>query len=295
MQDMASQMKALDDFVTKARSQNGLYHDRHLDNLRELTTSVRGSYAALQDKFTGLDNRVRTFQDDVLPQKDVLEESVAPFSEDVRHALSELRTNIENAPLQEYKPTGTTPPRTSYEYPTVLPRTELHETLIAKLRQAKTPALSPLDGEEPGPLLGSPSKTRVYNDAEDEVGNLQPTTTAVTSSNTGLREVDINVVARPLNSSANSSSPDLPTGLKSSPEKDMSPTEKDNDLAPPPLKKQHFSTPETTKSKLPQKMVTRRMAAGMLSDGRENTMPLSLPSGGGPNHGRRLRNRPSSG
>jgi kinesin family protein 11 len=294
MQGMASQMEALDDFVTKARSQNGLHHEAHLGNLRELVTDVRESYAALQDGFSGLNNRVQTFQDDSIRQKGAVEEIIAPFTEDVRQPLTELRNNIQNAPLNEYKPTGTTPPRTTYEYPTVLPRTEPHGALITKLKQVKQPALSPLDGEEPGPLL-SPSKTRVYNDAEDEVGDLQPTTTAFTSSNTGLREVDINVVARPPGYSPDSDSTNSSaslTGSKFSSDEDTPFAEKDDDMAPPPLKKQHLST--TAESKLPQKIMTRRMATGMLSDGRENLMPLNLPSGG-PNHGRRLRNRPSSG
>jgi kinesin family protein 11 len=281
MEGMASQMEALDEFVTKARSQNGFHHEAHLNNIKEFASNVRNSYKTLDGGFTELGSRVRTFEDEIVQQKDVVSSSVAPFSEDIRQPLEELRDNIQNAPIAEYKTTGTTPPRITYDYPTTLPRTETHGTLIAKLRQVNQPALSPLEGEEPGPLLGSPSKTRVYNDAEDEVGELQqPTITPVTSSNTGLREVDINVAARPLNSSTTTPGDfsAFTTGAKHN-------AERDDDATQPPYKKQQLSSD----SKLPQKIVTRRMAGGIPLDGRENTIPLTS------NNGRRLRSRPSVG
>lgn len=294
MKDMATQMEALDDFVTKARSQNGRYLEAHLENLNDLASNVRESYSSLHDHFTGFGDRVRGFHEDAITQKDTVQESIAPLSEEVRKPLTELQANIRNAPLIEYTATGETPPKRKYEYPTTLPQTEAHETLIKKMRKLNDPAASPFGGEDfmapiPGPVLGSPSKrspikgspskTRVYNDAEDEVGTLPPPTSTATSANTGLREVDINVAVKPLASSSDSSSA---ANLRSSmgPKADL---EKD-DPAPPPSKKQ-LSTSVAAESKLPQKTITRKMAG--MAEGRENVPP--------PMTGRRTRSGRLSG
>lgn len=305
MKDMALQMEALDDFVTKARSQNGRCHETHLENLESLAANVRESYSSLHDHFTGFGDRARGFQEDIDRQKDTVKESVAPLSDEVRKPLAELRTNIQNAPITEYTATGETPQKTHYEYPSKLPRTESHEALLARLRKSQQPSvsplkqqqplLSPLEGEEDGlaplggPLLGSPSKTLVYNDLEDEVGSLPPPTTAGTSSNTGLREVDINVAAKPIacNSDSDASatskfSASIPP--RSTTERDIS--SEDGDSAPPPLKRQASSS-AVAESKLPQKVTARKMA-GML-EGREN---IPITTGG--HNGRRLRSRPST-
>ncbi|GAD96318.1 kinesin family protein [Paecilomyces variotii No. 5] len=308
MKDVAVQMEALDDFVTKARSQNGQYHEMHLDNLESLSANVRESYSSLHEHFTGFGDRARGFQDDINRHKDTVEESVVPLSDGVRQPLAELRTNIQNAPMTEYAVTGETPQKSHYDYPSKLPRTESHETLLARLRKSyqppvspvkqqqspikqQPPLISPLEGEEDGlaplvgPSLGSPSKTLVYNDLEDEVGSLPPPTSTNTSSNTGLREVDINVAAKPL---ACSVEPDTVTASHVSAattEKDLT-AEEEDDMGPP--SKKHASMSAVTKSNLPQKVTTKKLG-GMLMEGREN---IPIPTGG--YNGRRLRSRPST-
>jgi kinesin family protein 11 len=228
-----------------------------------------------------MNTQLHAFREAVTAQEDSIKQAVTPFSAEIRQPLVELRNNIQNALMAEYKPTGTTPPRTSYEYPRTLPRTEPHSTLLDKLKQTTQPILTPLEEEnlDPGlksPIklrLGSPIKTRVYNDAEDEVGEPTITTsTIITSSNTGLREVDLNVAAKQLKSS--------------SPERDFAKSMIDvlEDPAQPPLKKRQTAS----ESKLPQKALMRRAPPGIALDGREN-VPLDASLG------RRLRNRPSIG
>ncbi|RAO65196.1 uncharacterized protein BHQ10_001208 [Talaromyces amestolkiae] len=281
VRQMAVQMEALDDFVTRARSQNGSHHESHMANLEGLTTNIKGSFASLEEGFGSMNTQLHAFQETVTEKENSLKQAVTPFVEEVRQPLVELRNNIQNAPMTEYKPTGTTPPRTSYEYPRTLPRTASHSALLDKLKQTTQPILTPLEEEtlDPGlksPIkhrMGSPKKTRVYNDAEDEVGEPTITTsTIITSSNTGLREVDLNVAAKQLNSS--------------SPERDFSKSIIDvlEDPAEPPPKKRQAAS----ESKLPQKALMRRAPPGIALDGRENA-PLDACIG------RRLRNRPSIG
>lgn len=313
MQQMAVQMEALDDFVTRARSQNGSHNEAHLAALERLTKNIKDSFTSLEEGFGSTHTQLNGFQDLATQQGDDIKQIVTPFSEDIRQPLIELRTNIQNATMAEYKPTGTTPPRTSYEYPKILPRTESRANLIERMRQpVQPPVLTPLEEEtlDPGlksPLkhrMGSPVKTRVYNDAEDEVGepaniSTSTTSTAISSSNAGLREIDINVVAKQPNfnhnNTINNNNDDI-NALCVSPELPFKSIKSDNitnhnqeDDDQPPLKKQQT----VSDSKLPQKAAAafiRRAPSGIVLEGRENTVPLNVSVGG-----RRLRSRPSSG
>ena len=320
MQGMATQMEALDDFVTRARSQNDSHYEAHMGNLQELTGAVRGSYEAIEAESVSFSGRMRSIGAEVGQKRKAIDEVVTPFSTEVRQSLEDLRNNIQAAPMAEYEPTGTTPPRTTYEYPTILPRTESHTSLLARFKQAQhqqsPETLESLDGEEPGPnnhVLGSPSKTRVYHDhTEDEVG-AQPSSTTTqpaplaSSSNTGLREVDVNVAARPPSSSTVGSgypiakmttTDEASTKHKLFRNRDEEDTANedediaDEELAPPPAKKQKRSL----ESRLPQKKITtRRIAAagGILPlEGRENDPVMSTT---GVTGARRLRSHPSSG
>jgi kinesin family protein 11 len=43
MKDIETQMSALDDFVTRARSQNAQHHDSHAQSLQKLSATVKSS------------------------------------------------------------------------------------------------------------------------------------------------------------------------------------------------------------------------------------------------------------
>lgn len=183
-------MKALDDFVTRARSQNAQHHDSHVKSLEGLSATVKSSYSNIGSHFTSTYERVRELGEEMSTKTGSLQESLSPLNSILRQPLAELRSNITNTVLREYQPTGETPQKIQYQYPIDLPRTENHETLLAALRR---------------PVNISPSKTMVpviFNDApivgSDEVttpceeGNRKPTG--------GLREIDVNINAGSLNS-----------------------------------------------------------------------------------------------
>jgi kinesin family protein 11 len=192
MKDIATQMQALDDFVTRARSQNAQHHDSHTKSLDGLSSTVKSSYSNIGLHFTSTYERVRDLGNEMSTKTTVLQESLTPLDSVLRQPLAELRSNISNTVLQEYQPTGETPQKTQYQYPTELPRTEAHETLLAALRR---PA-----------FFTSPTKTMIpviFNDApsgSDEVttpseeGDRRPTG--------GLREIDANISAGSLSSEA---------------------------------------------------------------------------------------------
>ncbi|KAE8355694.1 P-loop containing nucleoside triphosphate hydrolase protein [Aspergillus coremiiformis] len=280
MNNMDKQMEALDDFVAKARSQNGHYRDTHISSLDNMASNVRESYSSIHGQLEGLGSRVDQLQEDSAKYHHSLHDSTSPLSEEIQKALTELRDSVRSRPLQEYIATGATPQKRQYKYPTNLPRTESHDTLVSGLRTSRDLTLLPFNGEDHLPGT-SPTKGFVYNDTEDEVGTQTPAATI--TSNTGLREVDANVVAKQLASSpgdrASMRHSTLSVATRSS---DMDTVAESEDTDGPPTKKRR-SNLTVAESKLPKNMLTKRMA-GMM-EGRENVPPPGLSSA------RRTRNR----
>lgn len=186
MKDISTQMQALDDFVTRARSQNAQHHDSHTKSLQGLSSTVKSSYANIGSHFTSTYERVKDLGDEMSVKTGSLREALVPLEDNLRQPLAELRTNITSTTLQEYQPTGETPQKVQYQYPTYLPRTDAHETLLANLRKPATSA--------------SPSKVMVpvvFNDAagDDEVAFVPSTSESNIRPTGGLREIDINISA----------------------------------------------------------------------------------------------------
>lgn len=289
MNDMGKQMGALDDFVAKARSQNGRFHEAHLDSLTNMASNVRQSYSTVQNQVGGFGERVGQLQNDTAQDKDSLLEAAAPLTDEVRNPLSELRMNIQARSLKEYVATGITPQKRPYEYPTSLPQTESHEALIARLRNSKQLKDLPFGGEDKVTPLNSssptasPSKGFVYNDAEDGVETEPPAPTSApittTPSNTGLREVDANIVAR----AADKATLGLFSSVKLSDSEGEHHRPESSDEPP---SKRHCSDAVVADSKLPHKAPNRKMAVVM--EGRENVAPSPATRAS-----RRLRGRPS--
>lgn len=208
IKDMESQMRALDDFVTRARSQNAQHHDSHAQSLQNLSSTVKSSYSNISSHFTSTYERVRNLGDEMSAKTATLQETLEPLNSVLRQPLSTLRENITSTQIQDYQPTGETPQKIQYTYPTSLPRTEAHETLLAALRRPSTSSGS-----------RSPSKSTtsmvpvIFNDtpstftsqlqnfsASLPVGSSRPSEHdhgLTTSALTGLREVDINVTSIP--------------------------------------------------------------------------------------------------
>lgn len=269
MKDMAMQMQALDDFVTRARSQNERHYETHVQSLRGLAETVEESHSSINDHFISSSTRIHNFDKDSIAQSTSIQAMLAPLAPSIQEPLSNLRANITNALLKEYIPTGETPQKTHYEFPATLPRTEPHEKLLAKLRRPLSSSASPS-------RLPSPNKSIVYTDihpisppvlSSDDSG-IKPASAA--SGTSGLREIDLNITA---NGTLARHSEPPPASFSTSVTK---PT-LDADTAamgPPPLKRH-----ATMESKLPQKH-----RGGLRGEGRENAVVQGS--------GRRLRSSP---
>jgi len=259
---MSLQMQALDQFVTRARSQNESHHESHLKSLQGLALSVKQSNANVQDHLSSTQARIQVHGHDMYANSELLRNTLPPLNSTLREPLMELRGHILGSALTEYTPTGETPQKVQYQYPTSLPRTEPHDKLLKNTLNLSTT-------KESADILDipiSPSKSVVYTDSPSEdVALVRPA-----SMDGGLREVHVNINAS-LSRHAEQSSggkPELELLHLSS-----------SMMGPPPLKRH-----ATMDSKLPQKFGTGKAAIVRL-EGRENVLV-----GGG----RRLRSSPPS-
>ncbi|KAJ5251162.1 hypothetical protein N7489_001572 [Penicillium chrysogenum] len=288
MSDMGTQMEALDDFVAKARSQNGRFHESHLGSLNSMAKNVRESRSNVYGQLDGFTGRVEQLQGDVDMHTENLQQTTAPLHAEVRQPLLEMRSNIQSHPLKEYVPTGITPQKRRYEYPSEMPQTEAHDGLRTRHRTSKQFTALPFSEEEqqdsPAPTSpqNSPYKKFVYNDTPEEVGHSLPSS-AAPPSNTGLREVDLNV-ARPVVSDGDALPPTKPEtpALPTSMELDETPEKEEPE---PSRKRRRSNSNNNPETKLPKTMLSKRMAG--MKEGRENMPPTAI--GGG----RRFRNRTS--
>ncbi|MCJ1391011.1 kinesin motor protein cin8 [Xylographa bjoerkii] len=262
MRDMALQMQALDQFVTRARSQNESHHESHLKSLQGLAISVQKSNTNVQDHLSSTQARMLVYDAEMSASGENLKDTLPPLDSTLREPLMELRDHILGSALIEYTPTGETPQKVQYQYPTSLPRTEPHEKLLMNT----TCSSIPKDFSDILDVPISPSKSVVYTDSPSEdVALVRPV-----SMDGGLREVHVNINAS-LSRNAEQSSggkPELELLHLSS-----------SLMGPPPLKRH-----ATVDSKLPQKFGTGKAAVVRL-EGREN-VPVGT--------GRRLRSSPPS-
>ena len=186
MSDMATQMAALDDFVTRARSHNESHHTAHVDSLQRLTSSIASSLSTTNTDLQASSTRLSAFTASQDAQTASIISSLPSLGTTVQQPLAALRAAICAAPLAEYSPTGETPQKTQYSYPTSLPRTRPHPQLLASA-----------DGLASGP--SSPTKSIVYTDKDDSASEGRPPR-ASTAEPVGLREIAVNVVATGRNS-----------------------------------------------------------------------------------------------
>jgi kinesin family member 11 len=208
IEEMSTQMAALDQFVTRARSQNDLHHKSQTTSLVTLGTSVCDSYSNISNHFTAHSDRLSTFGTEISARTTALQDSLSPLDSTIRAPLVGLRKDIEAAPLTEYTITGETPQKANYSFPTSLPRTQPREKLLSKLKRS----YDVVNGDRSGsvsPSKRSPSKALVYNDNanDDARGHPPPSPTRPSSAISdhalpprpatalGLREVDANVLA----------------------------------------------------------------------------------------------------
>jgi kinesin family protein 11 len=140
------QMTSLDDFVTRARSQNTAHHNQHSASVQNLSSTVQGSYSSINAHCKDTFSRVEDLGSEMEATTDTAADALLPLSENLCRPLAELREDMSSTALQEYQATGNTPQKTEYNYPTDLPHTKPHSTLIRELHGVPSPSKSSSTG-----------------------------------------------------------------------------------------------------------------------------------------------------
>lgn len=140
------QMTSLDDFVTRARSQNSAHHSQHSASLQNLSSTVQGSYKNINSHCKDTFSRVQDLGSEMETATSAAADALEPLSENLSLPLAELREDISGTAIQEYQATGSTPQKTEYNYPTDLPHTKPHSTLVRELHGVPSPSKSSSTG-----------------------------------------------------------------------------------------------------------------------------------------------------
>ena len=287
MRDMAVQMQALDDFVTRARNHNDKHQTSQSRLFEKLSSNVTDAYSSTDRSLNTFKDTLKALETDLAAHQSSLT-SLPDTLSSVAKPLSDLRETINSAAITEYTTTGATPQKTTYSYPTTLPRTKPHAELLGKVAPTELQENPLLDVpdllSEAAPF--SPSKANIYN---DPFAAPSSSTRPATVDGPGLREVSINVApsspvrrSDPLVSSV-ALSKGLPEDRQNKTE-DLSKTLAlaSSLMGPPPLKRVATDTNGVGMgSKLPKG--TRR------AEGRENAPPVVADFSKSLGSGRRLR------
>lgn len=184
--DLDTQMEALDDFVSRAKSENSSHHESHGQSLQGLSNTVEQSFGNISAHFKTTFERVKNLGEGMELDTNDLRDALEPLESQLCQPLVNLREGITSTTLQEYQPTGDTPQKATYLYPTKLPRTEPHDLIISKI------------DEEPSSILADDTvdkdeSTMLFSD----MGHKSSPITARQSLglNMSLREVNPNVTS----------------------------------------------------------------------------------------------------
>lgn len=277
MTHLDTQLSAFDEIVSRLRQRNDSHHEAHTSSLAQLSANVQESYKSIGAHMDTSYTRTQSLSTDMDEKAAALAASFPELGSEgeIRTLLQALRDETKASELIEYQPTGQTPTKANYSYPTTLPRTEAHEMLLDGLRNIANSTTADLDrpmesapasprATSPRKIQSSPSKGVVYTDSPDQNPPARPNG----GSLPGLRELDVNITAGSL--------PTPPIVDESA-----------SGLTAKPGLKRAATESATGASKLPMKRATRNTFAG-LAEGRENA-PTSATGAGG----RRLRGRGS--
>jgi kinesin family protein 11 len=194
IQNIATQMAALDDFVTKAREQNTQHSESHAATLKTLSGTVLESYESVQQCSDSAAARVKALDQDLSQQSAGAQEALAPMQQSLKQHLQDLRDKISTSVFREYVPTGETPQRHAYQYPAVLPRTEPNAVLAALRAPPQLTSTTP--ATSPSKMTSVPV---VFNDITPSAGDKESLESLPVN---GLKEIDVNVNAGHLESSS---------------------------------------------------------------------------------------------
>lgn len=287
VEDLGSKMHALDDFVTHARTENTTHHETHGQSVQALSNTVEQSFGNVSSHFRSTFDRVKNLGEEMELDANDMREGLEPLESQLCQPLTNLREGISSTTLQEYQPTGNTPQKAVYQYPTVLPRTHnLGEGRIDEEDETMPASPSVVDRST------DQDQTIVFADLSTQSQPSAPSTKASSSSSPASSSVK-SAAADTAPSSTTGSVTDKtqPPGAslrEVNPNTAANNNNNNNNTAPTPLgfePRASTASAPTENATVPLFKRSARMArtaAGVKrpAEGRENYPPSSLTAGG---------------
>ena len=261
---MASQMQALDEFVSRAKSHNESYCTSNNDLVEKMASGIMEAHELMTDATSTSKDAIRSLKDSLTSYESSTTELSANLAASIQQPLSELRNGIISTSLAEYTATGITPQKTTYTYPRVLTSTASHATILGKKllpQQEEDPLILPIPDLLDSTTSPSPTKTDIYTDADNPT-EAAATILSRTNTSDSLREVPVNVYVSDRESKTENLSKSLNLGLSRS-------------LMGPPLKR------GVSNDSKPVGKMAKMVQARVFADGRENVLPPAAAAGGG--------------
>lgn len=190
-----------DDLHTLTGNARTLHHGNNTEateQRRTLVESVADSYQRALKRIVENSTRARDLHSAMSNDVELLTSSIPTLEEDVHQPLERLRTDVTARCLEEYMPTGQTPRKTSYQFPTALPQTDSRENVLAAFKERgrlRTPRLQRRSSKKPPQqqqILANPDNAdaMIIDSDENEIDRSENNITSHS-----LREVDVNVSA----------------------------------------------------------------------------------------------------
>lgn len=196
VEDMATQMQALDDFVVRARNHNGEHHEQR-------NTALANMSGELHDRFDSIKSRLdlsssETFNIGIKAHLDEIASTFADVHDQAREPLHQIQEGLAGAHMADYVATGETPQRKAWSYPKELPRTiPLPESTTPQSKPPSTSSISRTPGRQRGftSPRKSPKKQIVRVDTPPSLSELPQHTQDPKSSPKQLKELNVNLPA----------------------------------------------------------------------------------------------------
>ncbi|TFB02334.1 Kinesin-like protein [Trichoderma ghanense] len=191
--DLDLQMEAMDDFVTRAKSESNTHHETHMQSIQALSNTVDQSFGNISAHFKTTFDRVKNLGEAMDLDAGDLHDSLEPLTTQICQPLSALRDQIGKTALQDYRPTGETPQKAQYQFPTSLPRTETHAAINLKSGSG-SPGRDGADEED----ADEGNDTLVFADLDASSNKNassppRPSIESISDKSASLREVNPNI------------------------------------------------------------------------------------------------------
>lgn len=202
-----ARMEALDDLVARAKADNAAHVEQHARAVMAVSNTVETSLASVGGHFKTSCDRVANLGDEMDLDVADLRDGLDPLDAQVVQPLANLREHVAGSSLHEYQPTGETPQKVVYQYPTQLPRTDTSTPVAKRVRRSEDATeptqeqqteqeteeveeQQPVDIPSDSDAVEADSNTVVF--ADDAAQGSSPARTS-TGNNTSLREVNPNL------------------------------------------------------------------------------------------------------